>query len=62
MKLSEEKQKEHADNRSEDVQLQVGDPVYLKNNRKKISWTRNDYLTTESLNRQNQSVLLLRTS
>ena len=35
MKLSKEKQKEQADKRSEDVQLQVGDPVYLKNNRRK---------------------------
>jgi hypothetical protein len=35
MKLSKEKQKEQADKKSEDVQLQVGDPVYLKNNRRK---------------------------
>jgi hypothetical protein len=35
MKLSKEKQKEQADKKSEDVQLQVGDPVYLKNNRQK---------------------------
>jgi hypothetical protein len=35
MKLSKEKQKEQADKKSEDVQLQVGDSVYLKNNRRK---------------------------
>lgn len=35
MKISKRKQKEQADKKSEDIPLQVGDPVYLKNNRRK---------------------------
>jgi hypothetical protein len=35
MKISKRKQKDQADKKSDEIQLQVGDPVYLKNNRRK---------------------------